>query len=102
MGSGVLKTLSSDKVPYYQFLYVFSCRSYSSKPCIGLLLQSLGVRSCHRDFLITDASVVDDGIVSSAEVRGPVALVVRFVPRVLGAVATQMSLFMARVTLNFM
>src|SRR6266702_196803 len=101
MGSGILKTLSSDEVPYDQFLYIFSCCSYPSKPHIGLLLRSLGGCSCRRDLLFTDASVVDYGVASSAGVWGPVALVVRPIPRMLGTVATQVPFFMTCITLNF-
>src|SRR6266702_985254 len=100
MGSGVLKTLLSDKVAKDQFLYVFSCRGHSSEPCVGLLLRCL--RTSGDDFFIHHTSVIDDCLTRLTQARGPIRLRVSSnVPRMLGTVATQMSLFMAGVTLNF-
>src|SRR6266702_1037159 len=100
MGLGVLKTLLSDKVSKDQFLYVFSRRGYSSKPCVGLLLRCL--RTSGDDFFIHHTSVVDDCFTRLTRAWGPIRLRVSLsVPRMLGTVATQMSLFMASVTLNF-
>src|SRR6266702_4713887 len=102
MGSGVLKALSSDKISHYQFLYVFSSGGHPSKPLICLLLWSLGICSCRCYFFVVDTSVIYDGFASLARSRGSISLVVvRPVPRMLGAIATQMSLFVAGVTLNF-
>src|SRR6266702_1603463 len=102
MGSGVLKTLSSDKVSHHQFLHVFSCGGHSPKPFVCLLLWGLGIRSCRGYFFFINTPIIHDGFASLALSWGPVSLVaVRFVPRVLGAIATQVPLFMTGVTLNF-
>jgi len=77
MGSGVLKTLSSNEVPHHQFLYVFSGRGYSLEPCISLLLWRLSVGTrYHRLFFITDTSVVDHGVTPLTWAWDPVALVI--------------------------
>src|SRR6266702_5360798 len=53
-------------------------------------------------FLVANASVINHSFTSLALMRSPVSLiVVWFVPRMLGAVATQMSLFVTSVALNF-
>src|SRR6266702_1822479 len=102
MGSGVLKTLSSDKISHHQFLHVFSGGGHSSKPFVCLLLWGLGICLCRRHFFFIDAPVIHNGFASLALSWGPVSLiVVWFVPCVLGAIATQMSLLVAGVTLNF-
>src|SRR6266702_342664 len=103
MGSGVLKTLSSDKVSYYQLLYVFPCSGHSSKPCIGLLLWGLSICSCcHYLLFVASASVINYCFASLALAWGPVSLVITwFVPRMLRAVAAQVSLFVTGITLNF-
>src|SRR6266702_8010401 len=103
MGSGALKTLSSDKIPHHQFLYVFSCGSHSSKPFVRLLLWRLSIGSCRCYlFFFSDASVIHYGFAPLGLSQGPVPLsVIWSVPRMLGTIATQMSLFMASVTLNF-
>src|SRR6266702_886375 len=103
MGSGILKTLSSDEVPHHQFLYVFSRGGHPSEPCVCLLLWGLSVSSCHYYWLfITDASVIDHGFTSLTLSWGPTSLSgVWFIPRMLGTIATQMSLFVASITLNF-
>src|SRR6266702_3711416 len=101
MGSGILKTLSFYKVPHDQFLYVFSSCGHSSEPCVGLLLWSLSGRPCNEGLLIfADASVINHCVVSLTRAQGPTLLTVGLVPCVLGAVATQMSLFMACVALT--
>jgi len=102
MGSGALKTLSSDEVPHHQFLYVFSRGGHSSKPCVSLLLWGLSV--CPRRyywFFVTNTPIVNHRLTSLTSTWGPTLLgVAWFVPRMLGAVATQMSLFVAGVTLS--
>src|SRR6266702_7482509 len=100
MGSGALKTLLSNKVSKNQFLYVVSCGSYSPEPCIGLLLRCL--RMSGNDFFVDYASVVDDCFSPLAWAWDPIRLVASWgIPRMLGTIATQMSLFMTGVTLNF-
>ena len=103
MGSGVLKTLSSDEISHHQFLHVFSCGGHSSKPFVCLLLWGLNGRSRYRRFLFAYASIIDYCFASLTGTWSPVALPFSawLIPRVLGTIATQMSLFMARVTLNF-
>jgi len=103
MGSGILKTLSSNKVSHHQFLHVFSHSGHSSKPRIGLLLWGLIVWSfSHRLFIIANASVVNHRFSSLTGMQGPVALVVvGSIPGMLRAVATQVSLFVTGITLNF-
>src|SRR6266702_3259623 len=103
MGSGVLKTLSSNEVPHHQFLYVFSRGGHPSEPCVRLLLWGLSVSSCRYYWLfIADASVVDHRFMSLTRSWGPASLgIVWSVPCMLGAIATQMSLFVASITLNF-
>src|SRR6266702_8520772 len=102
MGSGVLKTLSSYKVSEDQFLDVFSCGGHSPKPRICLLLWRLGVCSSSDDFVPINTSVVYHHLASLAGSLDPVLSVVLAVviPRMLGTVATKMSLFMTRVTRN--
>src|SRR6266702_2759113 len=94
MGSGALKTLSSDKIPHNQFLHVFSCGGHPSKPCVRLLLRGLSISPCcYYWLLVADASVVDYRFASLSWLWGPVPpSVVWSVPRMLGAVATQMPL----------
>src|SRR6266702_553792 len=103
MGSGALKTLLSDKISHDQFLYLFSCGSHSSEPCIGLLLRGLSVSSCrYYWFLVADASVIDHCFTPLSRSWGPVSSsIIWSVPRVLGAVAAQMSLLVTGITLNF-
>ncbi len=102
MGSGTLKTLLSNEVPHYYLLYIFAGGGHPSKPCIGLLLQSLGVCSCRDYFFITNAPIINYRFMSLALTRGPISLVVTWpIPSMLGAVATEMSLFVTGVTLNF-
>src|SRR6266702_1681775 len=102
MGSGGLKTLPSDKVSHHQFLHIFSCGGHSSEPFVCLLLWGLSICSC-RCFFFVDASVIYHSFASLALSWGPVLLsVVWFVPRVLRTIATEMSLFVAGITLNFM
>ncbi len=90
MGSGILKTLSSNKVPYDKLLYFFSHTSHSSKPCIGLLLGCLS--ACHEHLVVfNDAPVIYYRFASLASL----------VSHVLGAVATKMSFFVTGIALNF-
>jgi len=90
MGSGILKTLLSNKVPHDELLYFFSCTGHPSKPCIGLLLGCLSV--CYEHCVIfDDASVICYCFASLTSL----------VPCVLGAVATEMSLFVTGIALNF-
>ncbi len=100
MGSGALKTLLSYKVSKDQFLYIFPRSSHSPKPCVGLLLWRL--RTSDGNLFIDYTPVIDDCFTSLTRTWGPTWLIVpSSVPRMLGAVATQMSLFMTGVTLNF-
>src|SRR6266702_6391129 len=101
MGSGVLKTLSSYKIPHDQFLYVFSCSCHSLKPRVCLLLWSLSGGLCDEGFFVTDTSVINYHIASLAWTQCPVSLIIGLVPGVLRVVVAQMSLFMTCVALNF-
>src|SRR6266702_1899236 len=67
MGSGALKTLSSDEIPHYQFLHFFSHRRDSLEPRVGLLLGSLSVGSCDGGlFFVVYAPIVYYGLPSLA------------------------------------
>src|SRR6266702_1524494 len=104
MGSGILKTLPSNEVPYDQFLYVFSHGSHSTEPCVCLLLWGLSGGSCNEGlFLIAGTSIVDYRVMSLTLiwVLPVLPLLVGCVPGVLRAVATQMSLFATGIALNF-
>src|SRR6266702_5523333 len=102
MGSGVLKTLSPYKVSHHQFLYVFSCCCYPSKPRISLLLWGLSICSCDRRlFFLAYTSVVYYCFAPLAGAWGPASGLVWFVPCMLRAIATQMSLLVTCVALNF-
>ncbi len=102
MGSGILKTLSSHEVPHNQFLYIFSSCCHSPKPVVGLLLWCLSGRLCNCVwFFIDDTSVVHYCIASLTRVWSPLPLVVRLVPCMLGAVATNVPPLVTSITLNF-
>src|SRR6266702_2453178 len=105
MGSGVLKTLPSYKVSKDQFLDFFSHSSHSVEPRIGLLLRRLSVCLGSDDFVSVDASIVDYCLASLARTWDPISVValavVVLVPHMLWTVVTEMSFFVACVTLNF-
>src|SRR6266702_368267 len=101
MGSGVLKALPSNEVPYDQFLYIFSRSSHSTEPCVCLLLGGLSGGSCNEGlFLVAGTSVVDY-VVMSLTLIWDLPSLVGHVPSVLRAVATQMSLFATGIALKF-
>ncbi len=93
MGLGSLKILLSKEIPHYEVLDLFAFICYSVKPCICRLLWGL-CRASHCDdlFFPYHASIVDYCLSSLALV---------FIPSMLGAIVTEVSLLMTGVTLNF-
>ncbi len=101
MGLGSLKILSPQEVPHYKVLNFLLFIRHSSEPGIHFLLWGLRQASCHADrFFAYNTSIVDYGF-SPFTARIPCVSALLPIPCMLGAVVTNMSLFMAGVTLNF-
>ncbi len=101
MGSSSLKILLPQQISHYKILHLFSFVGYSPEPRISRLLRGLCGASSHNwRFFVYCASIIHYRFSSFASLIPCISAVLP-VPRVLWAIATEMPLFMACVTLNF-